>query len=343
LANRLTSNTFYHCSSLDSSFLFRQAVTETIVTRAPTRIDFGGGWTDVPPYSDEMGGYVCNVAISRYVTATVGARDEAVTPSQTMSSSDRSIADAAARRFGFANETVRITSDFPIGAGLGGSSAAGVAVVSAMCAARGDELSRTMLAELSREIEINDLGIAGGRQDHYAAAYGGALGLRFGSDHVDVDAIPLTTELREELEQRCLVIYTGQSRISGDTIEAVLGAYRAKEPRVLHALRRMKEIARLMAAALRAADVDELGRLVGEQWEHQRSLHPAIPTRRIDEIIARGAAAGSVGAKALGASGGGCVLVIAGKDRRDEVRSAIAGLGDLLSFTIDECGATRCL
>lgn len=333
LANRFTSNTFH-------------AVAETIVTRAPTRIDFGGGWTDVPPYSDEMGGYVCNVAISRYVTVTIGtygrALGDTATPEHAMSPADRTIAEAAARRFGCASELVRIASDFPVGAGLGGSSAAGVAVVSAMCAARGDDLSRTAMAELSREIEINDLGIAGGRQDHYAAAYGGALGLRFEADQVHVDCIPLSPTLRMQLERRCLVVYTGQSRISGETINAVIGAYRARESRVLNALQRMKDLAEQMTAALRRENVDDLGRLVGEQWTHQRSLHPAIPTARIDEIIALGTAAGAIGAKALGASGGGCVLLIAEDGRVDAVRAAIAPLGDLLPFTIDQHGATRC-
>lgn len=330
LAKRITSNTFH-------------AVAQTIVTRAPTRIDFGGGWTDVPPYSDEMGGYVCNVAISRYVTVTIGASSDAQTAGRAMSAGDRSIADAAARRFGRANEAITVVSDFPIGAGLGGSSAAGVAAVSAMCAATAAELSRTEMAELSREIEISDLGIAGGRQDHYAAAYGGALGLRFTAEGVDVDPIPLSRATRERLERRCFVIYTGQSRISGDTIDAVLGAYRGKEARVMHALQRMKELAQAMTAALRSGNIDELGGLVGEQWEHQRSLHPAIPTARIDDIIAKARIAGAVGAKALGASGGGCVLVIAGEDRADAVRDAIAPLGEILPYTIDETGATRCL
>lgn len=330
MAKRFASNTFH-------------AVAETIVTRAPTRIDFGGGWTDVPPYSDEMGGYVCNVAISRYVTVTVGKSQAHVGHGRAMSAGDRSIANAAARRFGRAGETIDIASDFPLGAGLGGSSAAGVAVVSAMCAASAADISRTAMAELSREIEISDLGIAGGRQDHYAAAYGGALGLRFRAEGVDVEPIALTRRVREELERRCFVIYTGQSRISGDTIDAVIGAYRAKEPRVLNALQQMKALAESMASALRRENVDDLGRLVGEQWSHQRSLHPAIPTPRIDEIIAKGAAAGAIGAKALGASGGGCVLVIAAEERCEAVRDAIAPLGEMLSFTIDESGATRCL
>ena len=330
LAKRFASNTFH-------------AVAETIVTRAPTRIDFGGGWTDVPPYSDEMGGYVCNVAISRYVTVTVGTSRALAGHGRAMSAGDRSIANAAARRFGRADATIDIASDFPIGAGLGGSSAAGVAVVSAMCAATAADISRTAMAELSREIEISDLGIAGGRQDHYAAAYGGALGLRFRAEGVDVEPIALSRRVREELERRCLIIYTGQSRISGDTIDAVIGAYRAKEPRVLNALQQMKTLAESMASALRRENVDDLGRLVGEQWLHQRSLHPAIPTPRIDEIIAKSAAAGAIGAKALGASGGGCVLVIAADDRCEAVRDAIAPLGEMLSFAIDESGATRCL
>ena len=314
---------------------------ETIVTRAPTRIDFGGGWTDVPPYSDEMGGYVCNVAISRYVTVAVEI-DGLASHSSAMHAGDQSIAAAAAKRFGRQRDAIRISSDFPIGAGLGGSSAAGVAVVSAMCVVTGANLSRTAMAELSREIEISDLKIAGGRQDHYAAAYGGALGLRFHATGVDVEQIPLPPNARDELERRCLVIYTGQSRISGDTIDAVLGAYRTREPRVLNALQRMKDLAESMVGALRAQNIDDLGRLVGEQWTHQRSLHPAIPTPHIDEILEKGAAAGAIGGKALGASGGGCVLLIAQQGRAEDVRAAVASLGEILPFSIDENGATPC-
>jgi D-glycero-alpha-D-manno-heptose-7-phosphate kinase len=319
---------------------------DTIVTRAPTRIDFGGGWTDVPPYSDEVGGFVCNVAIARYATVTVarggddgGDADGAATGGV---AADRSIATAAARRFRMSDARIDVRSDFPIGAGLGGSSAVGVATVAALAAARGEKMMPSAIAELSREIEIADLGIAGGRQDHYAAAYGGALGLRFTQRGVDVRNIPLSQRAKQELERRCIVIYTGQSRISGDTINAVLDAYRRKDRAVLTALQRMKEMAEYMPDALAAGDMDSLGRLVAEQWKHQRALHPAIPTPTIDEIIARAQQAGSVGAKALGASGGGCVLVIAKRDRLPQVRDAIAPLGELLSFSVDERGVERC-
>jgi D-glycero-alpha-D-manno-heptose-7-phosphate kinase len=312
-----------------------------IVTRAPTRIDFGGGWTDVPPYSDEVGGFVCNLAITRYATVTV-TRGGNPAPASDEYFGDRSIAAAALRRFRMSDVWVSVKSDFPVGAGLGGSSAVGVAAVAALAAARGEKMSPTALAELSREIEISDLGVAGGRQDHYAAAYGGALGLRFSANRVDVRNIPISARTRTDLERRCLIAYTGQSRISGETITAVMNAYRQRDAHVLEALKRMRETAEQMPDALATGNIDALAALVAEQWTHQRSLHPAIPTPAIDEIIARASEAGSLGAKALGASGGGCVLVIARANRVDQVRAAVAPLGELLSFKIDLTGVERC-
>jgi D-glycero-alpha-D-manno-heptose-7-phosphate kinase len=320
-------------------------LSATIVTRAPTRIDFGGGWTDVPPYSDEMGGFVCNVAITRYATVTVkrgAAHDSRASDLSSDRGVDRSIAVAAARRFKMEDVPIRLDSDFPIGAGLGGSSAAGVAAVAALARARGDEMTLESIAELSRSIEIGDLGIPGGRQDHYAAAFGGALGLRFSAGKTEVTRIPLDAGFRDEIERRCFIIYTGKSRISGETINGVLGGYAAREPRVLRALQRMRETAEEMQRALEGRDLDALGALVEEQWRHQRSLHPAIPTPLIDEIIERAARAGAVGSKALGASGGGCVLVIAGGEHIATVRDAISGLGEVLSFSIDERGVQEC-
>jgi D-glycero-alpha-D-manno-heptose-7-phosphate kinase len=316
-------------------------VSDTIVTRAPTRIDFGGGWTDVPPYCDEMGGFVCNLAISRYATVSV-ARGERRDMRNDSNAADLAIANAATRRFDMHDVTVSVRSDFPIGAGLGGSSAAGVAIVAALAAACGETMTPTAIAELSREIEIGDLGIPGGRQDHYAAAYGGALGLRFSANHVDVRPITLTAQMRAEIEERCIIVYTGQSRISGETINAVLGAYRQGVPRVLNALQHMRANAEQIAVALGAGDLDRIASLVSEQWMHQRSLHAAIPTPLIDEIISKARGAGAIGAKALGASGGGCVLLIAGEGRGDDVRTVVASLGEVLPFTVAMRGVERC-
>jgi D-glycero-alpha-D-manno-heptose-7-phosphate kinase len=197
---------------------------------------------------------------------------------------------------------------------------------------------RAALAEESRAIEVDDLGVAGGRQDHYAAAFGGALGLRFGAGAVEVERLVLPERLAEQIERRCVVAYTGQSRISGTTITAVLDAYRARAARVTAALARMRVLAEAMADALRRAALDDLGALVGEHWVHQRALHPAITTPLIDAIVERAHAAGAVGVKALGASGGGCVLAVAPDGSAERVRAAIGGMAELLPFMVDHAG-----
>ena len=313
---------------------------KALLARAPTRLDFGGGWTDVPPYSNEEGGFVCNVAIARYASVRVREANAAGDSIDTRHAIDSALAEAAVRRAGVSGITVEIASDFPLGAGLGGSSAAGVAVNGALAAWRGRTLDRTALAEQSRAIEVEDLGVPGGRQDHYAAAYGGALALTFGEE-TRVRRLPLSPALKASLERRCIVAYTGQSRISGDTITAVLGAYRARDRHVLHALARMKALARAMADELADQNVDELGELVWEHWQHQRSLHVSIPTPLIDAILDRARAAGARGGKALGASGGGCVLLIAGDDNVDAVTSAVTELAPhLVPVEIDESGLT---
>jgi D-glycero-alpha-D-manno-heptose-7-phosphate kinase len=310
-----------------------------LVARAPARLDFGGGWTDVPPYSEERGGCVCNIAVELHATATVRARggsNDRPVPANP-ASADSLLAAAATRRVAKPHVDVTIHAEYPLGAGLGGSSAAGVAVLGALAAWRGEEPEATWLAEESRRLEVEDLGIAGGRQDHYAAAMGGALGLWFGGD-VRTRRIPLPDTVMDALNRRCIVVYTGQSRISATTITAVLDAYRARDPQVLGALDRMRDLAGDMVAALEAGDIDALGRLVGEHWIHQRALHPAIPTPVIDAVLAAAETAGALGGKALGASGGGCVLAIAAEGREDDVREAVSKVATPLTLRMARRG-----
>lgn len=320
------------------------ARAKEIVARAPTRIDLGGGWTDVPPYCDEEGGFVCNVAIDRYSMATVfeersAAPASAASPSGVAATTD-SLLGAALRRSGVRNIGASLANDYPVGAGLGGSSAASAALLGALAAWRGEPLDRVAIAEEGRRIEVEELGVAGGRQDHYAATFGGALALRF-STSVHVTRLVLTDRTREALERRSVLVYTNESRISGETITAVTNAYQLRDGRVLSALAHMKRLAEEMSRALELGDVDTLGSLLGEHWTHQRGLHPAIPTPRIDEIVSCAHAAGALGAKAMGASGGGCVLVIAAEHNVEQVRESIRALGDLLPFRIDMEGLKR--
>jgi D-glycero-alpha-D-manno-heptose-7-phosphate kinase len=317
-------------------------VPTPVAFRAPTRIDFGGGWTDVPPYDAEQGGFVCNVAISRYATAQVAALDDPAAPARfvVQREGDRALLRAVARKYELRGAELSLVNDFPVAAGLGGSSAAGVATIAAALKWLGKNQSRAEIAEASRALEVQEMGIAGGRQDHYAAAFGGALGLHF-RRWVGVEPIALSAETIADLPRRCVVVYTGESRISANTITAVMGAYRDESAAVRSALTAMREIAKATATALAAGSLDEVGRLVGEQWKHQRSLHPAIPTPLIDRMIETAMAHGAIGCKALGASGGGCVLMIADAERADEVRAAVKDLGAEITYTVDTRGVSE--
>jgi D-glycero-alpha-D-manno-heptose-7-phosphate kinase len=312
-------------------------VTRAIVARAPTRLDFGGGWTDVPPYTEREGGVVCNLAITRYATATAALDERSARRAGVEALSDDPLTAAALRRAGISGAVAHVAGDFPAGAGLGGSSACGVALAGALAMLRDAPLAPNELAALSRATEVEELGVVGGYQDHYAAAYGGALLLGF-AECASVELLDLPGASADDLVRRSVLLFTGESRLSGSTVAAVRDAYVAGEPRTVAALARIKVLAGEMAAALRAGDVDSLGRLVGEHWVHQRVLHPTITTPRIDAVVERAQRAGALGLKALGASGGGCVLAIAEEGREDELAAAMAPFGERLDFEIDRDG-----
>ena len=301
-----------------------------IVASAPARVDLAGGWTDVAPYTTEVGGAVCNVAIELRAMVTVNVAERATPPTD-------SLVNAAWHRAGEPAVTLRLHSSIPLGSGLGGSSAVGVALAAALSAWQGLTRTAGELAELSRSTELDTLGLAGGCQDHYAAAYGGALLLTCGADTV-AESIPLPDATIAEFEQRAMIAYTGESRMSSRTITAVLDAWRAGETQTCAALATMAGLAPDMAAALRDGDIDHLGMLLSQQWAAQRALHPTITTPLIDRIVDGVAQAGALGTKALGASGGGCVLVIARADRVNAVRSALEQHASLLPLRIARRG-----
>jgi D-glycero-alpha-D-manno-heptose-7-phosphate kinase len=312
-------------------------VTRAIVARAPTRLDFGGGWTDVPPYCEREGGAVCSVAINRFATATAATSERAANRAGTRTGDPDALVSAALRRSGMPGAVASIATDFPSGAGLGGSSACGVALAGALAELSGESLELGALAARSRSTEVEELHVVGGFQDHYAAAFGGALLLTF-SDCVGVEPLALSEVGAAALARRGVLLYTGESRLSGNTVAAVLDAYVRGESRTCDSLARMKALAIQMAAAIRRDDLDSLGALTGEHWEYQRRLHPSITTPRIDAIVETAARSGALGVKALGASGGGCVIAIAREGREDELARSLAAFGERLAFGVDPDG-----
>ena len=280
---------------------------------------------------------MCNVAITRYATATAATSERAARRAGAGVREQDPLVAAALRRANVPGAVASVTTDFPSGAGLGGSSACGVALVGALSALSGETPDLAALAARSRATEVDELHVVGGYQDHYAAAFGGALLLTF-SDCVGVEALSLWPACAADLARRAVLVYTGESRLSGNIVGAVLDAYVRGEQRTCESLARMKTLALDMAAAIRHCDLDALGMLTGEHWVHQRRLHASITTPRIDAIVEKASQSGALGVKALGASGGGCVVAIARDGREDELAFALEPFGERLPFTIDTDG-----
>ncbi len=304
-----------------------------VIARAPTRLDLGGGWTDVPPVCLESFGAVTSIAIARHATVTLEERDGTSAPLAM-----DPLARAALRRAGLHTVHATINSNFPVSAGLGGSAAAGVALQGAIAAWRGEFIDPMELVARARVVETEDLKVAGGWQDYCAAAYGGVLGMRFGAGHPTVRPLAVSDETIASFERRAVIVYTGESRLSARTITGVLDAWREGRADVRAHLAHMRDLAELMEAALERGALDTLSDLVRSHWERQRALHEDITTERIDALMAATASVGALGFKALGASGGGCVLLLAAEDDVDAVRRTAATMGEVLPFTVARTG-----
>jgi D-glycero-alpha-D-manno-heptose-7-phosphate kinase len=294
--------------------------TLPITARAPTRIDFVGGWTDVQPFCDEEPGLVVNAAFGLYARVTAQAGEQT-------RDAEIAFANAARKRFGLENVDIHIASDAPVGSGLGGSGAVGVALVGALSAYAQQALARGETAELAHRIELEDLGVLGGKQDQYAAAFGGFLALTFVGTTVSVEQIPLRAERVAEWQARSIVVYTGQSRLSGDIHAQVQKAYRARVPATLDALATIRRVAREFRAALGTGPLDALGEWLNANWRAQKQLHAATTNAHVDELFRLALDAGALGGKALGAGGGGCLYFLAREGESTRVQEALRGAG----------------
>jgi D-glycero-alpha-D-manno-heptose-7-phosphate kinase len=285
------------------------------------RLDFAGGWTDVAPFCTDEGGAVVNAAIDLHVAAVVspggdcyrleatdlGERLETVSIA---SDGQLSLHKAALRRSGLGPCRLRTTSNTPAGSGLGSSGALGVALVAATDAARQVERSAAEIAEEAWQVEAVDARLAGGRQDQYAAALGGFHHFRFTADGVEVEPVVLDDAFTSMLAELMIICYTGASRISSRMISRVMQGYAAKDPDITRALRGLASLAGPMAAALRASDPDEVGRLLAENWRFQMALDPGMRTAEMARLEDAMHQVGSMGGKAAGAGAGGCMFFL---------------------------------
>ncbi len=294
--------------------------------QAPLRLDFAGGWTDVPPFSQREGGVVVNGAIALYARAELklgGTLVRLVSEDldQTVECNSVSelkldgrldLAKAALRMFPVTGGlTLTTRSDAPAGSGLGSSGALDVALVAMLTRARQDRVSERELAEYAWHVEVREAGHPGGKQDQYAAALGGFHRLSFRDPDTGVEPVTLDPEFAAALERQIVLCYTGTSRVSSDTIQRVMNAYERGDRAVTGALQAMKDLAEAMVEALRGADLAKVGALLTANWTRQQALDAAMRTGDMARLEQKMAGARVLGGKAAGSGAGGCMFFLA--------------------------------
>lgn len=307
-----------------------------IITRSPLRVTLGGGGTDLPSYYREHGGFLIAAAIDKYVYVTVlrpftpgiflkysklehvGQIDEVYHP----------IIREALRMVGFRTPQVEITTlaDIPAGTGLGSSGSFTTALLKALYAHRRRLLHPSELAELACFIEMEKLGEPIGKQDQYAAAYGGVTCFNFNpDDSVDAEPLKVPVDALFTLEDNLLLFFTGFSRSAGSILSDQKKRSETHDAEMLKNLHYVKELGVRSRDALVQGKPEVFGELMHEHWEHKKTRSGGMSNPRIDEWYELGRKNGAIGGKLVGAGGGGFLMFYTEDHRR--VRKAMASVG----------------
>jgi D-glycero-alpha-D-manno-heptose-7-phosphate kinase len=324
-------------------------VSIAIRAKAPLRISFAGGGTDVPPFPQREGGCVLSSTINRYAWGTLRPRDDGqicinsldfgvslsyASRDELTYDGEMDLAKAAIKRLA-GDERVGydlyLHTDAPPGSGLGSSSAMMVALVGLLKEFHGLPLTDYEVAELAYEIERVDLGIKGGMQDQYAAAFGGFNFIEFLGDRVVVNQLKVSRDIVNELEYNLLIGNTGKLRLSSNIIEDQVRRYEQGDTDANEALRELKALTTEMKNALLHRKLDEFGRLLDLEWQHKRRMSPRISSPELDELYAAALKEGAIGGKITGAGGGGYMLLYCQFDRKPAIRERLAEMGVQMS------------
>ena len=311
-----------------------------ISTRTPLRVSFAGGGTDLPAYYEREGGAVLSTAITHYVWVTVKRHSDLFfEPIRLNYKESEEVNHVDEIKNDIARETMKFleieppiyvstVGDVPASTGLGGSSAFCVGLLNALHTFKGQRVSAGQLAEEACHIEIDILGHSIGKQDQYAAAFGGLNVFRFNpSGSVTVEHQRLENGNRAELFGSMLMFWTGHQRDAND----VLIEQSANVDATLERLGKMRDQVDELQSLLGSVplDVQSLGALLDEGWRMKRDLATLITNDAIDESYARAIASGAYGGKLCGAGNGGFLLFVAPPDRHDAVRHALGELTEL--------------
>lgn len=338
----------------------RRPTTGTIVrARAPLRISFAGGGTDVPQFYETHGGAVLSSTINRYAYVTVYSRedqdvrirslDTGYSVEYNASKGPRydgvlDLVKASIQRMGAEHGMeVDVRTDAPAGSGLGGSSALTAAVIGALSSLIGAARDCRELAELNYSVERHDLKIAGGKQDQYATTFGGLNLIEFSKDEIIVNPLCLERDVLNDLEAHLLLCYTGRSRADLGLVDQQIRFYSEGRPATLQGMRALHRGAYEMRDALVKGRLDDFGCLLSEAYANKKRMNPNVADGTItDDLLETAYRHGATGGKLCGAGGGGYIVLYCPTDRQHEVRRALeARGGQFTDFAFDQHGLQR--
>ena len=307
-----------------------------IITQTPLRIGLVGGGTDLPAYYRQHGGRVLNAAIDKYVYVIVKQRfDDDIYVNYSRKEIVSRVEDLQhelvreAMHMAGIRGGVEITTlaDIPsAGSGLGSSSSVTVGLLHALFAYQGRQVTADELAERACAIEIDRCRKPIGKQDQYAAAFGGIRDIHFGpGDRVLVDEIWLPPPLRRRIQGELMLFFTGITRIA----DTILGEQTANVADRIPQLDQLRDLAGEAAGGLRQGDASALGTALCKSWQAKRALASGVSNQQIDDAVEAALAAGASGAKVTGAGGGGFLLVTCPVEYQRAVRDRLAPMTEL--------------
>jgi D-glycero-alpha-D-manno-heptose-7-phosphate kinase len=327
-----------------------------IKCRAPLRISFAGGGTDVPPYPETRGGCVISSTITKYAYAVLKSRadrDKRVNSvdyglmisfksiSELKYDGKLDLVKAAMKIFpiedyGF---DLLISCDAPPGSGLGSSSAVMVTIIGVFKELLKKPLTSYEIAELAYRLERIELGIKGGLQDQYATTFGGFNFIEFKKESVIVNPLRIKPEILNELHSNLLLFDTGKTRLSARILARQISAVQKREALVLESLDLIKQLAIDMKNALLRGDLKSFGELLHMDWEHKKKLDSQISNPFIDKLYNVARESGAIGGKICGAGGGGHLLIYCNLENRHRVVKKLESLGcKLVAFSFENNG-----
>jgi len=283
-----------------------------IFAQAPTRLSLFGGGSDTEPYASKYGGICLNLAINLRQHFTFNEGNDNVYPV----GADPFFYKKFFDEFDWHPHAVISTFDSIVESGIGASASAAVALVAACAKAKGIVMSREEIAEKAWDIEVNKLGLFGGKQDQYAASLGGGNLLLFEDK---VYHYPLSKHGVDKLYPNLLLFYTGRNRKSS----AIQEGLKELSPSQIVALDEIKEIAYEAIDAVNFGAVEEVGALLDKTWEAKKRSNEGVTSDRIDEIYQEAKAGGALGGKILGAGGGGHILLLALPEFHKEITDTL--------------------